>query len=61
MMLALFQDMHDMSRTPKSGVAMCHAQGKTAVYVSADKQYIVEEPPHGPVRRTLRTPTARGT
>ena len=41
-----------MERTPGSGVAMCHQQGKTAVYLSADRKYIVHHPPHGPVTRT---------
>ena len=39
---------------------MCHRQGKTAVYVSECKQYIIEEPPHGPIKRTLCSPDARG-
>ena len=37
---------------PGSGIAMCHEQGKTAVYLSKDKTCIVEHPPHGPIRRT---------
>ena len=30
---------------------MCHRQGKTAVYLSKDKRYIIEHPPHGPITR----------
>ena len=33
---ALDAFIHDMARTPGSGVAMCHEQGKTAVYLSED-------------------------
>ena len=34
---------------------MCHAQGKTAVYLSDDGQYIVEHSPAGTiVRKPLR-------
>lgn len=43
-----------MDRTPDSGIAMCHARGKTAVYVSEDRRYIVEHPPHGPITRRPR-------
>ena len=46
--------IEQMDRTADSGVAMCHAQGKTAVYVSEDRRHIVEHPPHGPVTRRLR-------
>ena len=49
---ALIDDLKQMQRTPGSGVAMCHAQGKTAVYLSRDRRYIVEHPPHGPITRT---------
>ena len=48
----LEQSIAEMARTPGSGVAMCHEQGKTAVYLSEDKTCIVEHPPHGPVTRT---------
>ena len=41
-----------MDRTPGSGVKMCHEQGKTAVYRTADGKWLVEHPPHGPI--TLR-------
>lgn len=49
---ALIDDLKQMQQTPGSGVAMCHAQGKTAVYLSGDRKYIVEHPPHGPMTRT---------
>lgn len=49
---ALIDDLQQMQRTPGSGVTMCHAQGKTAVYLSGDRKYIVEHPPHGPITRT---------
>ena len=42
------QSIAEMARTPGSGIAMCHEQGKTAVYLSEDKMCIVEHPPHGP-------------
>ena len=41
----------EMSRTPGSGVAMCHAQGKTAVYLSDDGEDIVEHAPDGTIAR----------
>ena len=46
------QSIVEMARTPGSGIAMCHEQGKTAVYLSEDKTCIVEHPPHGPITRT---------
>ena len=46
------QSIAKMARTPGSGIAMCHEQGKTAVYLSEDKTCIVEHPPHGPITRT---------
>ena len=54
---ALIDDLKQMQQTPGSGIAMCHAQGKTAVYLSGDRgygdrRYIVEHPPHGPITRT---------
>ena len=61
MMKAIFAQIDKMQRTPRSGVAMCHRQGKTAVYLSDDRKYIIEEPPHGgPIKRTLRSPEFRG-
>ena len=49
---AMEQSIAEMARTPGSGIAMCHEQGKTAVYLSEDKTCIVEHPPHGPITRT---------
>ena len=49
---AMEQSIAEMARTPGSGIAMCHAQGKTAVYLSEDKTCIIEHPPHGPITRT---------
>ena len=46
------QSIAEMARTPGSGIAMCHEQGKTAVYLSEDKTCIVEHPPYGPITRT---------
>ena len=61
MMTGIFDQIDKMGRTPRSGVAMCHRQGKTAVYLSRDRKYIIEEPPHGgPITRTLRKPKLRG-
>ncbi len=60
MMDAIFERIDEMERTPGSGIAMCHQQGKTAVYVSEDRKYLVEHPPHGAIRRTLRHPKSQG-
>ena len=60
MMGAIFKRIDEMERTPGSGIAMCHQQGKTAVYVSEDRKYLVEHPPHGTIRRTLRHPESQG-
>ena len=54
MMDTIFKRIDEMERTPGSGIAMCHQQGKTAVYVSEDRKYLIEHPPHGTIRRTLR-------
>ena len=51
-MAAISEALQEMARTPNSSVKMCHSQGKTAVYLSDDKKYIVEHPPHGPITRT---------
>ena len=55
---AIIDEFQRMQDTPDSGAIMCHQQGKTAVYLSADHKYIVEHPPHGPITRTPRTPAA---
>ena len=57
MMNAIFAQIDKMERAPRSGVAICHRQGNTAVHPSVDRKYIIEEPPHGgPIKRTLRSP-----
>ena len=40
-----------MDEEPGSGVRMCHAQGRTAVCLSDDGRYIVENEPSGFIRR----------
>ena len=35
--------------TPGSGVQMCHRQGKTAVYLSADRRHIIHHAPDGTI------------
>ena len=57
---AILRRIDDMEQTPHSGIAMCHAQGKTAIYVSDDGNYLIHHPPHGPIKRTLRAPAPRG-
>ena len=47
----LEDDIRKMSEEPGSGVQMCHAQGKTAVYLSDDEMFIVEHEPEGTIRR----------
>ena len=55
---ALHEAIIAMMRTKGSGTAMCHEQGKTSVYLSADQRWIVEHPPHGPITRTAFRRTA---
>ena len=50
---ALVRDIRTMSEEAESGVRMCHAQGKTAVFLSGDERFIVEHEPNGTIRRTL--------
>ena len=50
------ESIQRMQRTPGSGTAMCHKQGKTAVYVSACRRFIIEHPPHGPITLTPYRP-----
>lgn len=52
---AICASIDEMSRTSGSGVAMCHAQRKTAVYLSDDGKYVVEHTPDGTI---IRTPLA---
>ena len=48
---ALSRRIPEMSeREPGSGVRMCHEQGKTAVHLSRDGQYLVEHEPNGVLR-----------
>ena len=47
---ALDHDIKTMSEEPGSGVRMCHEQGKTAVYLSRDGRFVIEQEPHGLVR-----------
>ena len=47
---ALSRRIREMSEQPGSGVRMCHDQGKTAVYISRDHQFMVFHPPNGPIR-----------
>ena len=49
---ALRQAIEEMSRTPGSGVRMCHEQGKTAVYLSKDGAHIIHHAPDGTIRKT---------
>ena len=41
----------EMSKTRRNSVRMCHAHGKTAVYLSDDGQQIVEHEPNGTIRK----------
>ena len=47
----LERDLRAMEGEAGSGIAMCHRQGKTAVYLSEDGRYIVEREPGGAMRR----------
>ena len=51
----MLDSITEMSQTPGSGIAMCHRQRKTAVYLSDDETSIIEHPPHGPITRTSLT------
>ena len=51
----MLESITEMSETPGSGIAMCHRQGKSAVYLSDDEPSIIEHPPHGPITRTPLT------
>ena len=51
---ALDEAIARTTQSPDSGIAMCHRQGKTAVYLSDDGKWIVEHTPHGRVTRTPR-------
>ena len=47
----LERDIRAMEDEAGSSIAMCHEQGKTAVYLSDDGKYIVEREPGGAIRR----------
>ena len=55
---ALDRQMIADSNDPDSGVRMCHAQGKTAIYVSDDGTCMVWHALDGTIRRELRRPSA---
>ena len=55
---ALDRDIRAMSEEPGSGIRMCHEQGKTAVSLSDDGQFIVEHEPNGTIRHLPREETA---
>ena len=57
-MEAIRAETRRMEREPGSNVAMCHEQGKTAVYLSDDGRHIVRHAPDGTITRTLRTARA---
>lgn len=48
---SLERDIGAMEGEAGSGIAMCHEQRKTAVYLSEDGRYIVEHEPGGAMRR----------
>lgn len=48
--------IRELSRTRGSSVEMCHAQGKTAVYLSDDGLDLISHPPNGTITKNrLRT------
>ena len=55
-MRALRRRIERDSATPNSGVRMCHAQGKSAVYRSQCRNFIITHDPDGTV---IRRPLAR--
>ena len=58
---ALERDIQAMSEEPGSGVRMCHEQGKTAVYLSDDEQFLIEHEPNGAIRRVQLDPLCYST
>ena len=42
MMDAIFKRLDEMVRTSGIGIAICHQQGKAAVYVSQARKYLVK-------------------
>ena len=51
---ALHEQMMRDSASPDAGVKMCHAQGKTAVYVCDDGIHMVWHAPDGTIHRKRR-------
>ena len=43
--------IRELSRTRGSSVEMCHAQGKTAVYLSDDGLDLISHPPNGTIAK----------
>ena len=52
---AIERSIREMERTPESNVAMCHAQGKSAVCLSRDGRFIVTHSPEGVTTRKPRS------
>ena len=48
---SLGRRIREMSRTRGSSVAMCHAQGKTAVYLSDDGHDLISHQPNGTIAK----------
>ena len=48
---AIDASVQEMSKAPGSGIAMCHEQGKTAVYLSEDGKHAIEHAPDGTITR----------
>ena len=57
-MTELRRQMRQADEDPDSGIAMCHRQGKTAVYLSDDGRSIVEHSPDGTITETPFSPSA---
>ena len=51
--------IREMSEEPGSGVRMCHEQGKTAVYLSEDGQWLIEHESNGTIRRKPFVPVVQ--
>ena len=51
---AIDESLKEMERTPESNIAMCHAQGKSAVYLSRDGRFIVTHSPEGAISAKTR-------
>ena len=53
----LRREMRQAGEDPDSGIAMCHRQGKTAVYLSDDGHSIIEHSPDGTITQTPFSPS----